>query len=194
MGIRDLQNFLESCQVEGSCVGVDLVRIARTAAQKWAKQIYKKGPHGSAKFSLVVDAECCLDRLYGGFFSDWVCGGQWNRVTTFLGQFVSSLNVASIEIVVFFNGCTEQSRTQEWIQAQLRNRHKISQVLRHLNNKGTPPPKVWWTPPCCLRPTLRMVLRNLNVPVVVTMDDHKQEVINCLSLDVMGVRMALWLE
>lgn len=177
MGIQDLQTFLESSQVEGSCVGVDLVRIARTQAQKWIKQIQKKPLNGNGKFSLVVDAECCLDRLYGGYFSDWVCGGQWNRVTAFLGQFVNSLHLANIELTVFFNGCTQGQRAREWVEEQLKARYKISMVLRHLSNKGTPPPKVWWTPPSCLRPTLRMVLRNLNVPVIVTMDDHKQEVI-----------------
>ena len=36
------------------------------------------------RFQLVLDAECCLDRLYGGFTSDWVCGGQWNRMFKFL--------------------------------------------------------------------------------------------------------------
>lgn len=49
MGIQDLQVFLEN---EG--VGVDLFRIARTQ------------PGG---FRLVLDAEGCLDRLYGGYFS-----------------------------------------------------------------------------------------------------------------------------
>lgn len=177
MGIQDLQTFLESSQVEGSCVGVDLVRIARTQAQKWVKQVHKKPPNGNGKFHLVVDAECCLDRLYGGYFSDWVCGGQWNRVTAFLGQFVNSLHVSNIELTVFFNGCPQGQRSREWVEDQLKARNRISMVLRHLANKGTPPPKVWWTPPSCLRPTLRMVLRNLNVSVIVTMDDHKQEVI-----------------
>ncbi|CAB0010324.1 unnamed protein product, partial [Nesidiocoris tenuis] len=190
MGIQDLQAYLESGDVEGSCVGVDLVRIARSQSMSRANQVVQPPvkPHSKKAsvpaaisngppFSLVIDAECCLDRLYGGFFSDWVCGGQWNRVTTFLGQFISSLKASNIELAVFFNGCTEPQRTDEWIAEQLRRRAKISQVLRHLVNKGTPPPKVWWTPPSCLKPTLRLVLRNLSVPVFVTMDDHKQEVI-----------------
>lgn len=49
MGIQDIQTFLEN---EG--IGVDLFQIARTH------------PGG---FRLVLDAEGCLDRLYGGFFS-----------------------------------------------------------------------------------------------------------------------------
>lgn len=53
----------------------------------------------------------------------------------------------------------------------------LPQVLKHIATKGTPPPKVWWTSPVCLRTAIRMVLRHLNVAVVCTMDDHKQEVI-----------------
>ncbi|KAK9501042.1 hypothetical protein O3M35_002165 [Rhynocoris fuscipes] len=177
MGVQDLQTFLEGGSVEGSSVSVDLVRIARNQAQKWVKQGHKKPQNGTGKFSIVVDAECCLDRLYGGYFSDWVCGGQWSRVNTFLSQFVASLSLSNIELAVFFNGCNEPTRTREWIAGQLRRREKISNVLRHLANKGTPPPKVWWIAPSCLKPALRMALRNLNIPVFVSMDDHRQEVI-----------------
>ncbi|XP_075235420.1 constitutive coactivator of PPAR-gamma-like protein 1 homolog [Lycorma delicatula] len=178
MGIQDLQTFLESGAVSGSCVPVDLVRIAKSMAQRSAKQAQKKGsPNMLTKFSLVVDGECCLDRLYGGYFSDWACGGQWNRMVTFLSQFVSSLQKANIDLVVFFNGCVEQQRMNEWIAQQQRTRQKVNQVLKHINTKGTPPPKVWWTPPVCLRTAIRMVLRHLDVSVVCTMDDHRQEVI-----------------
>jgi len=38
--------------------------------------------------------------------------------------------------------------------------------LKHITTKGTPPPKIWWTPPVCLRTSLRMALRHLNVTVV----------------------------
>jgi len=177
MGIQDLQTFLESGAIPESCVGVDLVRIAKTVSQRLVKQAQKKGGSPLTKFSLVVDGECCLDRLYGGFFSDWACGGQWNRMVSFLAQFVTNLQKANIDLVVFFNGCTEPQRMAEWIQTQQKTRQKVNQVLKHVATKGTPPPKVWWTSPVCLRTAIRMVLRHLNVQVVCTMDDHKQEVI-----------------
>ncbi|KAG8242101.1 constitutive coactivator of PPAR-gamma-like protein 1 isoform X1 [Homalodisca vitripennis] len=177
MGIQDLQTFLESGAIPESCVGVDLVRIAKTVSQRLVKQAQKKGGSPLTKFSLVVDGECCLDRLYGGYFSDWACGGQWNRMVSFLAQFVSSLQKANIDLVVFFNGCTEPQRMAEWIVSQQRTRQRVNQVLKHVSTKGTPPPKVWWTSPVCLRTAIRMVLRHLNVAVVCTMDDHKQEVI-----------------
>lgn len=50
-------------------------------------------------------------------------------------------------------------------------------MLKHISTKGTPPPKIWWTPPVCLRTSLRMALRHLNVTVLCSMDDHHQEVI-----------------
>lgn len=78
MGIQDLQTFLESSTVPESCVGVDLVRIARSVSQRLAKQNYKKGNNSLTKFSLVVDGECCLDRLYGGYFSGNTSNGHVN--------------------------------------------------------------------------------------------------------------------
>lgn len=70
MGIQDLQTFLESNAVEGGSVSVDLLRIARNAAQR-QNQINNRNKRFNVgnKLKLVLDAECCLDRLYGGFFS-----------------------------------------------------------------------------------------------------------------------------
>lgn len=62
------------------------------------------------------------------FFIDWACGGQWNRMVTFLAEFVNSLLKANIDLVVFFNGCIEQQRMAEWIAAQQRTRLKVNQV------------------------------------------------------------------
>ncbi len=51
------------------------------------------------------------------------------------------------------------------------------QILNHVNRKHTPPPKAWWIPPVGLRMAIRMMLRQMNVNVVCTIDDHRQEVI-----------------
>ncbi|KAK7793934.1 hypothetical protein R5R35_007700 [Gryllus longicercus] len=179
MGVQDLQSFLDGAQVSGSSVPVDLLRIARGIAQQQARQNHRNKGSNSAtnKLCLVVDGECCLDRLYGGYFSDWACGGQWNRMVQFLAVLIQTVQTSYIDLAVFFNGCLEQQRMSEWVAAQLRTRQGINQVLKHINIKGTPPPKVWWTSPVCLRTCLRMALRHLNVSVVCTMDDHHQEVI-----------------
>jgi hypothetical protein len=75
MGVQDLQSFLEGPQVTGGSVPVDLLRIARGLAQRQVRQQQRGGKSGGShhapgnKLSLVVDGECCLDRLYGGYFS-----------------------------------------------------------------------------------------------------------------------------
>lgn len=72
MGVQDLQAFLESLSVPGGTVSVELLKVARSVVSKQNSRNKKQresligGPH---LFSLVVDAECCIDRLYGGFFS-----------------------------------------------------------------------------------------------------------------------------
>lgn len=71
MGIQDLQTFLDSNCVQGGSVPIDLLKIARVVAQKSQRNRVIKGQqlHTFGKFRLVLDGECCLDRLYGGFFS-----------------------------------------------------------------------------------------------------------------------------
>ncbi|XP_022122884.1 constitutive coactivator of PPAR-gamma-like protein 1 homolog isoform X2 [Pieris rapae] len=159
MGIQDLQAFLEN---EG--VGVDLFRIARTH------------PGG---FRLVLDAEGCLDRLYGGYFSDWACGGQWARCVQFLTTLAQALADHQVSLCVCFNGAhpTPPALPQHWIQTQATYRQRVNSVLRHIVTKGTPPPKVWWVPPTGLHSCLRTALRYLNIPIMVSSDDHCQEVV-----------------
>ncbi|XP_050453694.1 constitutive coactivator of PPAR-gamma-like protein 1 homolog isoform X1 [Cataglyphis hispanica] len=179
MGIQDLQTFLDSNCVQGGSVPIDLLKIARVFAQKSQRNRVIKGQqlHNFGKLRLVLDGECCLDRLYGGFFSDWACGGQWNRMLQFLAVLIQAMEMSGLEIAVFFNGCFEPLRRADWIQHQLQMRAKVNNVLKHITTKGTPPPKIWWTPPVCLRTSLRMALRHLNVTVLCSMDDHHQEVI-----------------
>lgn len=97
---------------------------------------------------------------------DWACGGQWNRTVQYLSLLCGALEHGNIEIAVVFNGTIEQCRMEEWKAEQANVRQKVGMVLKHINTKGTPPPKVWWTPPINLRASLRMALRHLGVHVV----------------------------
>ncbi|CAN7937173.1 unnamed protein product [Ixodes hexagonus] len=175
MGIQALQKFIEA-NCPGACVPVDLLKIARTAAVRRVGRGNTRSP-ASNRLCLVVDGECCLDRLYGGYFSDWVCGGQWNRMVQFLSVLIQTIQNNNIELAVFFNGSLEQQRLDDWHRQQQAERRKVGQVLKHVATKATPPPKVWWVAPVGLRTCLRMALRHLNVTVMCTMDDHHQEVI-----------------
>lgn len=180
MGVQDLQTFLESPSVTGGTVNVELLKVARSVVskqngkQKKQKESLLGGPH---LFSLVVDAECCIDRLYGGFFSDWVSGGEWKRMVQFLSVLIDTVQTGKIDLIFFFNGSLESERMREWVATQLKARENINLVFKHINSKGTPPPKVWWVPPTGLRTALRMAMRHLGLTTVTSMDDHRQETI-----------------
>ncbi|XP_044754816.1 constitutive coactivator of PPAR-gamma-like protein 1 homolog isoform X2 [Coccinella septempunctata] len=178
MGVQHLQKFLESPNLEGGAVSVDLLKIARNVTQRQQPHNTNRKirPIGN-KLKLIVDAENCLDRLYGGYFSDWACGGQWNRMVQFLSLLTQAIEPGSIELAVVFNGTIESCRMNEWISEQAIIRERVTCILKHINTKATPPPKVWWIPPTCLRSALRMALRHLGITVMCTMDDHHQEVI-----------------
>ncbi|XP_076168865.1 constitutive coactivator of PPAR-gamma-like protein 1 homolog [Ptiloglossa arizonensis] len=176
MGIQDLQIFLNNKYVGGS-EPVDLIRMANTFRMDQYYRVGKSRELYSGKLRLVLDGECCLDRLYGGSYSNWVCGGQWNRMLEFLAALIQATEPPGMELAVFFNGCFESPRLTDWIQNQLQVRIKVNNVLKHISTKCTPPPKIWWIPPVCLRTSLRMALRHLNVTVLCSMDDHHQEVI-----------------
>ena len=71
MNIQSLQVFLDSNSVPGAAVPVDLLKVARSVIQKQRNRVGKGQPQplSTAKLRLVLDGECCLDRLYGGYFS-----------------------------------------------------------------------------------------------------------------------------
>ena len=77
MGVDKLLEYLDSGKIEGSCVNVNLTQLGHTVSQQLAKKMVVRKVHQSisqiqvskAQFCLLVDAECCLDRLYGGYYS-----------------------------------------------------------------------------------------------------------------------------
>ncbi|KAG8182672.1 hypothetical protein JTE90_012908 [Oedothorax gibbosus] len=179
INIELFQSFIESF-CPSAIAPVDLVQIARKTLLSQRQHDYRPGFLSSPLY-LLMDGECCLDRLYGGYFGDWVCGGQWNRMVDFLLAFFHVMRQNNIQITVFFNGALELDRMHNWVEKQISVKNKMAQVLRHTHHKGTPPPKVWWCAPNGLYTCLRMILRHLKVNVVLTTTDHSQEIMSHLQ-------------
>lgn len=179
MGIKDLQSFIEK-DASLDKVGItslDLVKTAWQLNKSSQGQIPALAPN---RLALVVDGESCLDRLYGGYYSDWSCGGEWNHMLEFLSVFFNTLQQANIHTAIFINGALEPDRFDDWVAEQLKIKQNVKNILKHLNKRGTPPPKVWWVPPTGIRSVLRLALRHLNIPVMSSMESHRQEVIGFL--------------
>uniref|UniRef100_A0A1L8D867 Uncharacterized protein n=1 Tax=Nyssomyia neivai TaxID=330878 RepID=A0A1L8D867_9DIPT len=161
----DLHAFLG--KIDGGGVAVDLLKIAPAANGKKQKT--------NGKLRLALDMEDCLDRFYGGYYSDWACGGQWNRAYQFVQLLANAFSSAQIEIIAFFDGTLRENKRLDGERNDFRQ--KTISVLKHIRMIGTPPPKIWWLPPSGLRTCLRNAMRNINIQVVQTIQDHTMEVI-----------------
>ena len=174
MGVGDLQQMIENDPVL-SKVGVSTVDIVKTA---WTEG--KKSGSAPNRLALVLDAESCLDRVYGGYYSDWVCGGQWNHMLEFMSALFHTMAQANIHPFTFLDGTLDPARVDSWVTRQLKMKRNVKEVLRHLHKRGTPPPKVWWVPPTGLRSVLRLAARHLGLSINCSVECHTLEVVSFL--------------
>ena len=82
---------------------------------------------------LFQDGESCLDRLYGGYFPDWSCGGQWQNMIAFLSTLMTNCHHANVHMAIFYNGAIEPTRFADWVKTQMKFKQNVNQVMKHLN-------------------------------------------------------------
>lgn len=175
----DLQAFLS--KTDGGAVAVDLLKIGQTHHLLQPSSSSNSGKNKFAnaippKYRVALDIESCLDRFYGGYYSDWACGGQWNRAYQFVQLLATAFTTAHIEVFAFFDGTLQENKKMTRERQEYRQR--TNSVLRHILFIGTPPPKIWWLPPSGLRTCLRNALRSINIQVIQTVHDHTMEIID----------------
>uniref|UniRef100_A0A8C0HBN3 Constitutive coactivator of PPAR-gamma-like protein 2 n=1 Tax=Chelonoidis abingdonii TaxID=106734 RepID=A0A8C0HBN3_CHEAB len=115
---------------------------------------------------LLVDADSALQRLYGGYQTDWVCGGQWNAMVGYLAALSQAcLYQGGLELVIIFNGGLGKERLPEWGRKAQAERQTAQLIAGHVGNKGTPPPRAWFLPPACLEHCVRLAMIRFRVKV-----------------------------
>ena len=129
-------------------------------------------------FFYYQDGECCLDRFYGGYFPDWSCGGQWQNMMSFLSALLGACHEANVHMAIFYNGATEADRFPAWVQTQMKYKHHVNQVMKHLQKRMTPPPKAFWVPPSGLTTMLRLAIKSLHGTVHNSLEDHHLEIMS----------------
>lgn len=117
---------------------------------------------------MLVDAGSALPRLYGGYQTDWVCGGQWNAMLGYLSALCQACAYPGgdgLELVVMFPGGLGKDRLAEWGRRCQAERQTAQLIVGHVGNKGTPPPRAWFLPPACLSHCVRLALIRFRVKV-----------------------------
>uniref|UniRef100_A0A667YGZ6 Family with sequence similarity 120 member C n=1 Tax=Myripristis murdjan TaxID=586833 RepID=A0A667YGZ6_9TELE len=161
MGVQGFQEYLEK-RCPGAAVPVDLLKLARTAGRQ-----------------ILIDADSGLQRLYGGYQTDWVCGGEWNAMLGYLAALSQAcLYQGGLELVVVFNGTLGKERWPEWARRAQGQRQTAQLIVNHVGSKATPPPRAWFLPPACLSHCVRLAMFRFRVRVVQTLEDHHQEVLS----------------
>ncbi|XP_074873502.1 constitutive coactivator of PPAR-gamma-like protein 2 [Carettochelys insculpta] len=128
---------------------------------------------------LLVDADSALQRLYGGYQTDWVCGGQWNAMVGYLAALSQAcLYQGGLELAVIFNGGLGKERLPEWGRKAQAERQTAQLIAGHVGNKGTPPPRAWFLPPACLGHCVRLAMIRFRVKVFQSLEDHHLEVVS----------------
>ncbi|XP_031421504.1 constitutive coactivator of PPAR-gamma-like protein 2 [Clupea harengus] len=186
MGIQGFQEYLEK-RCPGAAVPVDLLKLARTAArQPPHHHHHHHHPHHPSSLPppppparILVDADSGLQRLYGGYQTDWVCGGEWNAMLGYLAALSQAcLYQGGLELVVIFNGTLGKDRWPEWARRSQGQRQTAQLIVNHVGSKATPPPRAWFLPPACLSHCVRLAMFRFRVRVVQTLEDHHQEVLS----------------
>ncbi|XP_053324638.1 constitutive coactivator of PPAR-gamma-like protein 1 [Spea bombifrons] len=171
MGVQGFQEYIER-RCPGAVVPVELQRLARGALVGGGRQRPPQSP-----LRLLLDADNCLHRLYGGYYTDWVSGGQWRHMLAYLAALAQACLSGNIQLLVFFNGALDKARLHEWVKRQGSERQCAQHIVSHVHGKGTPPPKVWFLPPVCMAHCIRLALLRCRVKVAQSIEDHHQEVI-----------------
>uniref|UniRef100_A0A673WLA1 Family with sequence similarity 120 member C n=1 Tax=Salmo trutta TaxID=8032 RepID=A0A673WLA1_SALTR len=180
MGVQGFQEYLEK-RCPGAAVPVDLLKLARTPG----RQPPHHHPHHPGPLPpppparILIDADSGLQRLYGGYQTDWVCGGEWNAMLGYLSALSQAcLYQGGLELVVVFNGTLGKERWPEWARRAQGQRQTAQLIVNHVGSKATPPPRAWFLPPACLSHCVRLAMFRFRVRVVQTLEDHHQEVLS----------------
>uniref|UniRef100_A0A8C5FTL8 Family with sequence similarity 120C n=1 Tax=Gadus morhua TaxID=8049 RepID=A0A8C5FTL8_GADMO len=169
MGVQGFQEYLEK-RCPGAAVPVDLLKLARTVGPM---------PPPPPPARILIDADSGLQRLYGGYQTDWVCGGEWNAMLGYLAALSQAcLYQGGLELVVVFNGTLGKERWPEWARRAQGQRQTAQLIVNHVGSKATPPPRAWFLPPACLSHCVRLAMFRFRVRVVQTLEDHHQEVLS----------------
>ncbi|CAF0719831.1 unnamed protein product [Rotaria sp. Silwood1] len=116
-------------------------------------------------YHLIIDVDTTLERLYGGFYPDWLAGGEWSHLYSYILSLLKTCQELSLCLVFCFDGTLYRYGQSQWYYEQIQQRKKVNQIFKHLkqNKSGLPRRHLWLSPPA-FQLCLRTILREINSP------------------------------
>lgn len=133
--------------------------------EEWIPLLEEKDPTSKTLCHLLIDVDTSLERLYGGFYSDWLAGGEWTHLSSYIQSLLKSCEDLSLCLIFCFDGTLYRYGQSQWYEEQTQQRKKVNQIFKHFkqNKSGLPRRQLWLAPPA-FQLCLRMILRELNSP------------------------------
>ena len=164
IGVNDILDCVECNTPSGKDDIEDLIR------QQRAKHTVHNNDENSisptpALVHLLIDVETTLERLYGGTYSDWLAGGEWSHLYTYILSLLKPCQDLSLCLIFCFDGTLYRHGQSQWYAEQIQQRKKVNQIFKHLkqNRSGVPRRHLWSCPPA-FQLCLRLILRELSSP------------------------------
>ena len=114
---------------------------------------------------LIIDVDTALEHLYGGYHSDWLAGGEWSHMYSYLQSLLKSCQDLSLCLIFCFDGTLYRHGHSQWYYEQTQQRKKVNQIFKHLKqNRPGSPCRHAWLAPTAFQLCFRVILRELNSP------------------------------
>lgn len=131
---------------------------------------------------VLIDGETCLERIYGGLYSDWICGGEWSQANRFLRNLCLTLLKRNIEVIIYFNETiVDGFHMDEWERKQKEDTNKIKTLYTYwVLGEKNPGEKEYWLAPVNIKSQIAQFARkngHQQLRVFKAAKDYKEELL-----------------
>ena len=127
-----------------------------------------------------------LRRLYPPG-ANWANGGQFNELLEAVGNFIAAFQSVGFELMVFFDGATDEIKLEEYFRRKCRDLSRIRQTLEHVGKFGQQPDDVY-IPPNVIREGLAQCFKTHGCRTVFSIGEADREIAAyCMENNCFGV-------
>ncbi len=157
---------------------------------------YRTDPSGASNneanqdLRLVIDADQCLDRLFGGHLTNWVAD-DWQKFHEFQCELLKYCTEKNIQLIYYFNGTTPENYcVDKWTSEQRDKADNVELVFKTLETDNfSNISNSLWVPPTYLKESIIdfVKLAKLDtspdrMQVFASVNNHEQELVHfCLK-------------